>query len=96
MEIRGMVLDGNARRLSAGGREVAFTRREWDLLSILVNHPNRFLGAREILRLGWRAGDHEAEQLRTYVRRLRRKLESVEVPFELLSEHGLGYCLAFR
>jgi DNA-binding response OmpR family regulator len=95
MEVRGMVLDGKTRRLSAGGREVSFTRQEWDLLSILVSHPNRYLGAREILRLGWRAGDHGAEQLRTYVRRLRLKLEPLELPCVLLSEHGHGYCLAF-
>ena len=95
LEMRGMVLDGKTRRVSCRGRVVAFTRQEWDLLSILVNYPNRYLGAREILRLGWRAGDHEAEQLRTYVRRLRQKLEPLEAPCQLLSEHGLGYCLAF-
>jgi DNA-binding response OmpR family regulator len=95
VELRGMVLDGKTRRVAAGGREVAFTRQEWDLLSILVSHPNRFLSAREILRLGWRAGDHEAEQLRTYIRRLRQKLEPLELPCRLVSEHGQGYCLAF-
>jgi DNA-binding response OmpR family regulator len=95
VEMRGMVLDGKTRRVCMGGREVAFTRQEWDLLSILVSHPNRYLGAREILRLGWRAGDHEAEQLRTYVRRIRQKLEPLKVPCQLRSEHGHGYCLAF-
>jgi DNA-binding response OmpR family regulator len=95
LEMRGMVLDGKTRRVAAGGREVAFTRQEWNLLSILVSHPNRYLGAREILRLGWRAGDHEADQLRTYVRRLRQKLEPLEVPCRLISQHGHGYCLAF-
>ena len=95
LEIRGMVLEGRTRRLSAGGCEVSFTRQEWDLLSILASHPNRYLGAREILRLGWRAGDHEADQLRTYVRRLRQKLDPLKLPCQLLSEHGHGYCLAF-
>lgn len=95
VEMRGMVLDGKTRQVSCGERTVALTRQEWDLLSILVSYPNRYLAAREILRLGWRAGDHEAEQLRTYVRRLRQKLEPLEVPCQLLSEHGQGYCLAF-
>ncbi len=95
VEMRGMVLDGKARRLSAGGREVTFTRQEWDLLSILVSHPNRYLSAREILRLGWHAGDHGTEQLRTYIRRLRQKIDPMELPCRLLSEHGQGYCLAF-
>jgi DNA-binding response OmpR family regulator len=95
VEVRGMVLDGKTRRLTVGTQVVTFTRQEWELLSILVSHPNRFLGAREILRLGWRAGDHGSEQLRTYVRRLRLKLEPVNVPCRLLSQHGQGYCLDF-
>jgi two-component system response regulator ResD len=94
-EIQGMTLDGGTRRLSFGGSQVSFTRQEWDLFSILLSHPDRFLGAREILRLGWRAGDHAAEQLRTYVHRLRRKLGPLDPPCRLLSEHGLGYCLLF-
>jgi DNA-binding response OmpR family regulator len=96
VEIRGMVLDGRRRRLTFSGHQVTFTRQEWDLLSILVSHPDRFLGAREILRLGWRAGDHGPEQLRTYVHRLRQKFEPLDLPCRLASQHGQGYCLSFE
>jgi DNA-binding response OmpR family regulator len=96
VEVRGMVLDGKRRNLTFAGQEVTFTRQEWDLLSILVSHPNRFLGAREILRLGWRAGEHGSEQLRTYVHRLRQKLDPLELPCHLMSQHGQGYCLIFN
>ena len=96
VEVRGMVLDGRRRKLTFGDGQVGFTRQEWDLLSILVSHPDRFLGAREILRLGWRAGDHGPEQLRTYVHRLRQKLEPLGLPCHLLSQHGQGYCLSFH
>jgi DNA-binding response OmpR family regulator len=95
LEIRGMVLDGGRRRLTYAGSEASFTRQEWDLLSILIGHPDRFLGAQEIIRLGWRAGEHAAEQLRTYVHRLRNKLEPLDLPCHLLSQHGQGYCLTF-
>jgi DNA-binding response OmpR family regulator len=95
VDIRGMVLDGKRRELTYSGRAITFTRQEWELLSILVSHPNRFLGAREILRMGWRAGEHAAEQLRTYVHRLRQKLDAINVPCRLLSQHGQGYCLVF-
>ncbi len=94
-EIQGMTLDAGTRRLAFGGSQVSFTRQEWDLFSILLSHPDRFLGSREILRLGWRAGDHAAEHLRTYVHRLRLKLTPLDLPCRLLSEHGLGYCLLF-
>jgi len=95
VEVRGMVLDGRTRRIEVGAQAVPLTRQEWELLSILASHPNRFLGAREILRMGWRAGAHGPEQLRTYVRRLRSKLQAVRAPCGLLSEHGKGYCLEF-
>lgn len=95
VELRGIVLDGARRALTFGGITALLTRQEWDLLSILISHPNRFLGANEIVRLGWRAGDHETEQVRTYVRRLRIKVMPLQLPCELLSEHGRGYCLSF-
>jgi DNA-binding response OmpR family regulator len=96
LEVRGMVLDGRKRRLEYAGSEVFFTRQEWDLLSILISHPERFLAAQEILLLGWRAGEHAAEQLRTYVHRLRQKLGPLNLPCQLLSQHGQGYCLTFK
>jgi DNA-binding response OmpR family regulator len=95
VDIRGMLLDGGRRTLTFSGRRVAFTRQEWQLLAILVSHPDRFLSAREILSLGWRAGDHEAEQLRTYVHRLRLKLGPLNLSCHLVSQHGQGYALLF-
>jgi DNA-binding response OmpR family regulator len=56
-----------------------------------LSHPHRFLSVREIIRLGWRAGDHEAEQVRTYVRRLRLKLEPLDVACRLITKHNRGY-----
>jgi two-component system response regulator ResD len=93
VEIRGITFDGEERTLLFNGERVSFTVQEWDLLAIFLSNPNRFLGAGEIIRLGWRAGDHEAEQLRTYVRRLRLKLEPLNIECRLVSQHNRGYCL---
>jgi DNA-binding response OmpR family regulator len=96
VEIEGIVLDGKRRVLTFADRHVGFTRQEWVLLSILASHPDRFLGFREILRLGWQVGGHGPEQLRTSVRRLRDKVEPLDLPCRLLSQHGQGYSLAFH
>lgn len=93
VEIKGVVFDAAGRTLQFGGERVSLTIQEWDLLAVFLSHPNRFLAAREIIRFGWRAGAHEVEQLRTYVRRLRQKLEPLDVPFRLVSQHNRGYCL---
>lgn len=91
MEIRGMIFE--ERTLHYNGHELVFTRQEWELLALFLSHPNRFLNIREILRLGWRGGDYEAEQVRTYVSRLRQKLSPLQLPCQLISQQGRGYCL---
>lgn len=93
VEIKGVVFDAAGRSLQCDGVQVSFTTQEWDLLAVFLSHPNRFLTAREIIRLGWRAGAHEVEQLRTYVRRLRQKLEPLDIPLRLVSHQNRGYCL---
>jgi DNA-binding response OmpR family regulator len=96
IEVRGMVFDSEERELQYNKRSALFTRQEWELLAILLTHPNRYFSASEILRLGWKAGDHEAEELRTYVHRLRQKLRPLELPCELSSQRGRGYRLSFQ
>jgi DNA-binding response OmpR family regulator len=93
VEIKGIVFDAAGRSLLCDRTLVTFTTQEWDLLAVFLSHPNRFMTAREIIRLGWRAGAHEVEQLRTYVRRLRQKLEPLNVPLRLVSHQNRGYCL---
>ena len=93
VEIKGMTFDGEKRTLQFNGEQVSFTIQEWDLLAVFLSHPNRFLSAREIIRLGWRAGEHEAEQLRIYVRRLRLKLEPLDLACRLVSQQNRGYSL---
>ena len=95
IEIRGLVLDGETRKVRIGEVELVLTRQEWRLLYILASHPNRYLGAREIVRLGWQAGECGPQQLRTYVHRVREKLAPVQMPCRLISRHGSGYCLMF-
>ena len=93
VETHGMVLDGDQRSLTFANRHADFTRREWELLLILFGHANRYLGAHDILSLGWQTGEHGPEQVRIYVRRLRRKLEPMDLPCRLVSRHGQGYSL---
>jgi DNA-binding response OmpR family regulator len=90
-----LALDGRSRRVQVAEREVILTRQEWELLSILADHADRYLTVHEILHLGWHAGYHASDEVRTYVRRLRQKLGPLDPPCRLVSEHGRGYCLRF-
>lgn len=92
---RGVSLNGDDRTLAFGDGEASLSRQEWDLLSILIEHPNRYLTTHEIIRLGWHGGEYGPEEVRIYIRRLRKKMEPLKLPCALLARHGRGYCLEF-
>jgi DNA-binding response OmpR family regulator len=72
---------------------VRFSAREWELLSVLLAHTNRFFTAQELRGLAWDDDHLGLDQVRGYVYRLRRKLEAHPLPCRLVTSRGLGYCL---
>jgi two-component system KDP operon response regulator KdpE len=75
------------------GVDVRLTPTEFALLAHLVAHSNKVMTHRMILQHVWgEQYSDEAEYLRVYVGRLRRKLESdPSNPRHLLTEPGVGY-----
>jgi DNA-binding response OmpR family regulator len=72
----GVELDLVTRDAFVGGRPVELTRREFDLLALLVGSPRRVFTHQELLHDVW-GMDHEVEDTSTvteHVRRLRSKL----------------------
>ena len=78
------------------GKEVALTKREFQLLEFLLDHPHRFLTPSQILGQAW--ADHALfpEEVRNYVRRLRKILAELEIPADLVNKPRRGYSLVFR
>jgi two-component system, OmpR family, KDP operon response regulator KdpE len=73
--------------------EIRLTPTEFSLLAQLVTHAGKVLTHRQLLQRVWgpEYGD-EAEYLRVYVQRLRRKIEPEPAsPHYLLTEPGVGY-----
>jgi two-component system KDP operon response regulator KdpE len=81
----------------AGGdappEEVRLTGTEWAVLETLLRSPGRLIGQRELLQRVWGPGhERDTDSLRTYLARLRRKLEpDPSRPRYLLTEPGMGY-----
>ena len=85
-----------ARRLvTVGGRPVALTPTEYDLLRVLVTNAGKVLTHRHLLKQVWGAGyESEAHLLRVNISNLRRKIESdPSRPRYILTEPGVGYRL---
>jgi DNA-binding response OmpR family regulator len=94
-ELAGLDLDVRRRVLTYAGRRLTLTRREAELLAFLARRPGQFFPAVQLVSLAWGAPELSAEQLRTYVVRLRRHLASTGVPARLVSEPRRGYGLVF-
>ena len=94
-DLAGLDLDIRRRVLTYAGRRLTLTRREAELLSFLARRPGQFFTAVQLVSLAWAAPELSAEQLRTYVVRLRRHLATTGVPVRLVSEPRRGYGLVF-
>jgi len=82
------------RRVLVGGVAVAFTPREYDLLSVLVRNAGLVLTHRQLLTAVWGTGHAEDVQyLRVYVGLVRQKL-GPEGAAIVLTAPGIGYRLA--
>ncbi|MCT9934486.1 response regulator transcription factor [Planotetraspora sp. A-T 1434] len=92
-----LVLDTAGRDAVLGGRPLALTRREFDLLEVLVRNAGIVLSREVLLERVWGydfAVTHNAVE--TFVGYLRRKLEAAGEPRRLETVRGVGYVLRGR
>lgn len=91
----GVEIDIERRRVMVNGEEVRLSRTEWELLAQLANNAGRVMLHAELLSRIWGPEFRdEVHYLRTWVSRLRAKLEPDEATPELITTFpGLGYRL---
>jgi two-component system response regulator MprA len=87
-------LDQASREVTRGGREVALTRTEFDLLELFLRHPRQVLTRARLLAEVWNFGfDPGSNILEVYVGYLRRKLEQGGEARLVHTVRGIGYVL---
>jgi pSer/pThr/pTyr-binding forkhead associated (FHA) protein len=93
-----VVLDRDLRRLLVDGRLAleALTGLEYRLLDVLVSSGRRVVSNQQIGDALWGEGSWDAYMLHNLVHRVRRKLESKDLPAEelIVSVPGSGYRVA--
>ena len=82
-----------ARQAFKGGREVRLTRKEFDLLRYLVEHPGEVITRDRLLDEVWGYDRFPTTRtVDTHILRLRQKFEDdPEHPAHILTAHGQGY-----
>jgi len=93
VQVKNLVIDFSARRVTVNGKEVKLSKIEYDLLRLLARHAGKVLTHRQILREVWGPGHEEnTHYLRVYIAHLREKIEAQpESPEMVLTELGVGY-----
>ncbi len=93
MEINGMKVELDSRRVFVNGKELNLTAKEFDLLELLMAHPNKVYSRNELLDTIWGStypGD--ARTVDVHVRRLREKIEdNPGEPIYIHTKWGVGY-----
>ena len=89
-----VVLDPGARTVHRGERGVTLTTREFDLLHLLMRHPNQVLPRSTIMSRVW--GDDffgDSNVLEVTIGAVRRELEAAGEPRVIQTVRGAGYVM---
>ncbi len=87
-------LEPSSRTVRRGERQVELTPREFDLLALLLDHPNQVLTRSRIMDRIWGADFYgDSNVLEVFIGNLRRHLESGGEPRLIQTVRGVGYVL---
>ncbi|CAN5521294.1 two-component system response regulator KdpE [soil metagenome] len=95
VQIGGVTIDLERRRVTRDGAEVHLAPKEYGVLAELAKRPGRIIGHAQLLRDVWGpAHEGRVEYLRIVIRNLRQKLEADPArPVLVRNELGVGYRL---
>lgn len=94
MQIGDVVIDPKTRVVTKGGRDVHLEPREFNLLEFLSRHRNVAFTSEALIQRVWESYAHVTpETLRSYIKSIRKKLDSDSQPSIITTVHGSGYMI---
>ncbi|MCJ8014904.1 response regulator transcription factor [Paenibacillus sp. KQZ6P-2] len=94
LNFRGITIDLDARIVTRSGEVVELTKREFDLLAVLMKHPNMVQTRDMLLDLVWGYDSLvETNVVDVYVRYLRNKLDVPGEESMIQTVRGMGYVM---
>jgi two-component system KDP operon response regulator KdpE len=93
IEVEGLFIDMDKRRVTKNGKLLKLTPKEYDLLCVLARHAGRVVTHGQILTSVWGpAHKDDTQYLRVLIGQLRAKIESdPATPTIIRTETGIGY-----
>ena len=91
LQVRDVTLDEGTREVRRDGRQIELSTREFDLLRLLMMHPNQVLPREQILDQVWGYNFFgDANNVEVYIRYLRQKLNDEQHQL-IQTVRGVGY-----
>jgi len=96
LDINGLIIDSDKRRVCLDGKEINLTSREFDLLLYFARNPGRVYSRSQLLDAVWGYGHEGYEHtVNSHINRLRAKIEDQPAdPHFILTVWGVGYKFA--
>lgn len=92
LRVRDIELDDDLKRVLIRGEEIKLTPKEYQILHLLMLHPNRIYSAEEIYETIWQERAINSETIMVHIRNLREKIEiSPKQPDYIKVVWGVGY-----
>ena len=96
LEFGDLILDKSAFSLSCGARSVRLSRREFDMLELLMRNREIVLTKETLLLKLWGyESDAEDNNVEVYISFLRKKLDHLHSEVKIKTIRMVGYCLEF-
>jgi DNA-binding response OmpR family regulator len=96
LELEDLVVDADSRTLTYHDNSITLTKREFQLLAVLLSRPDKYYSAEALLVEAWHDGRLPEESMRTYISRVRKKLKSLGNGAEVVNKSRKGYALVFE
>jgi len=95
MELEDLVIDPDTRTITYQENSITLTRREFQLLAVLMSRPDKYFSAEALLIEAWHDSRLPEESMRTYISRVRKKLKMLGNGAEVVNKSRKGYALVF-
>jgi DNA-binding response OmpR family regulator len=96
LELEEISIDPQTRIVTYRDSSVTLTKREFQILSMLMNRPEKYFSAEQLLVEAWHDSRLPEESLRTYISRVRKKLKELGAGAEVVNKSRKGYALIFK
>jgi len=94
LKVADLVMDIRHRRVTRGGRAVALSPREFDVLQVLMQEPGRPFSRTELCERVWqRDHEYDTRTVEIFITRLRKKIDAASAPPLIHTLRGVGYVL---